>query len=130
MATKMKIGDAEDAARLILLDTYEDAYRFEPKEIYAAIASAVERIRVARPVSRYVNGLPPVDVEFELEIPAILDDAARTAFRALTVNMEKKWQEAVVYYIVHRMYLKDDPDTTNQGLAEKYLQLHTAALGG
>ena len=132
MATKIKIGDVEDAARLILLDTYEGAYRFEPKEIYAAIADAVETIRVARPVSRYVNGASPVDVEFEIEIPAMPDGDPQSPsyFGLQTIEMERKWQQAVVYYVVHKMYLKDDPDTTNQALSEKYLQLYNTALGG
>lgn len=127
---KMKIGEAEDAARLILLDTYSDAYRFEPKEIYAALASAVEHIRVARPASRYVNGASPVAVGFEVAIPATFTPETLEGFRSQEVELEKRWQEAAVYYIVHRMYLKDDPDTSNQALSEKYLQLYTVALGG
>ncbi len=127
MANTIKIGDVEEAARLILLDTYADAYRFEPKEIYAAIASAVERLRVEQPVSRYVNGLGPVAVEFDYSIPA---SPATTTWRAYEINMERKWQEAIVYYVVHKMYLKDDPDTTNANLAARYLELYTAARGG
>ena len=127
MANKIKIGDVEEAARLILLDTYEDAYRFEPKEIYAAIASAVERLRVEQPVSRYVNGLGPEPVEFDHSIPP---SPAVAEWRTKTINMERKWQEAIVYYVVHKMYLKDDPDTTNANLAARYLELYTAARGG
>ena len=126
MARKFTIKDVEDGARLILLDTYEDAYRFEPKEMFAAIASAIERVRLARPASRYVGGIM---VDFDLEVPATFTDASLAAFRNTEIEMERRWLEATIYYVVHRMYLKDDPDTKNDNLAAKYLELFNGALG-
>ena len=126
MARKFTIKDVEDGARLILLDTYEDAYRFEPKEMFAATASAIERVRLARPASRYVGGIM---VDFDLEVPATFTDASLAAFRNTEIEMERRWLEATIYYVVHRMYLKDDPDTKNDNLAAKYLELFNGALG-
>lgn len=135
MAKRFTVGSVEDEARLILLDTYDDAYRFEPKEVYQAMKDGLLRIRRERPASRYVGGLI-VDLGFVgqadtvTDVPAVLDAATREGFRAREVTMEERWKEAVVYYVVHRMYQKDDPDTTNANLAAKYLELYANSLGG
>lgn len=138
-----KVKDVEEQARLVLLDTQEDNYRFEPKEIHAAMLDALERIRVVRPVSRYVCGIL-VDLAFhEIDVatgdvttsvttlpPSYGDIANVETFRNRYVTMERRWLPAVVYYVIHRMYMKDDPDTKNDELSRKYLELHTDAIGG
>lgn len=124
---KFTIGDVEERARLILLDTYADAYRFEPKEIFAETMSALERVRLMRPASRYVGGL--MSTELDIEVPSTFTDESLAAFRETVVEMEFFWLEAVVYYVVHKMYLKDDADTQNANLAARYLELHNGALG-
>lgn len=135
MASKIKIGDVEDEARLILLDTYEDAYRFEPKEIYAAMKDGLLRLRREQPASRYVGGIL-VDLEFSndtttvIDIPTTTDPTTIAEFRARFISMEERWKEAVVYYVVHRMYQKDDPDTKNDALSTRYFEMYTAARGG
>ena len=141
---RFTVKEAEDAARLLLLDTDENAYRFEPKEIHAAMVDALERIRLERPASRYVGGIL-VDLRFiqisdggQIDTSTIVDSppanyAVTTdveVFRNRHVDMERRWLPAVVNYVVHRMYLKDDPDTTNANLAQKYLELYVNALGG
>ena len=128
MARKFTVKDVEDGARLILLDTYEDAYRFEPKEVFAATSDALERVRLARPASRYVGNIM-VDAESELDIPSTFTDESLTAFRNTEIQMGRRWMEAVIFYVVHKMYLKDDPDTKNDNLAQKYLELFNGALG-
>lgn len=122
---KFKIGDVEDMARTILLDTEDDAYRFVPKEIYQALWDGLKHINNVRPESRYVNGLL-VDLGFVL--PAAYDSATVTAYRGTDVNMEDRWREAAVYYVVHRMYLKDDADTQNAALAKQYLDMFNASV--
>ena len=135
MAERFTVGEVEDAARLILLDDYENAYRFEPGEMYAAMKDGLIRLRRERPASRYVGGVL-VDLEFvgdgtsRTDIPMDLDDENRAVFRAMEVTMESRWKEAVVYYVVHRMYLKDDADTKNDNLATTYFNMYTAACGG
>lgn len=120
-------GEVESAARLLLLDTDADAYRFEPKEVFAATASAVDRVRLERPASRYVGGCIE---DYELDVPSTFSPETLEAFRGTEIRMERRWREAVVYYVVHKMYLKDDPDTKNDALSQKYLELYAAALGG
>lgn len=124
---KFTVKEAEDAARTILLDTYEGAYRFEPKEVFEEISRALGNLRREQPASKYVAGLL---VSCELDVPANFTPTSLAAFRATELNMERRWMEAVVYYVVHKMYLKDDPDTTNANLAQRYLELYTAAKGG
>ena len=140
---RFTVREVEDAARLILLDTDENAYRFEPKEMHAAMVDAMEQIRLARPASRYVGGILK-DLQFitisngqistgseTTSIPAQYGDTTvADAFRDKYADMERRWMPAVVNYVVHRMYLKDDPDTTNANSAARYLELYTAALGG
>lgn len=139
MATKFKVKEVEDAARLILLDTYDTAFRFEPKEIYAAMWDGLLRVRRERPQSRYVGGLlsdlkivnSTENVEWT-SIPEITDSGNNTRenFRNGEVSMEERWKEAVVYYVVFRMYQKDDPDTKNDALSTRYFEMFNAALGG
>ena len=131
MAT-FKIKDVEDQARLILLDTYSDAYRFEPKEIYQALWEGLKHIRSIRPESRYLDGLL-VDLQLRTSDSSpwvdfyIPENQAIEVYRASKISMEDDWREAAVYYIVHRMYLKDDSDTQNANLATQYLNMFNTA---
>ena len=99
--SKFTVGDVEEQARQILLDDYEDSYRFEPKEVYQATADAVQRVRLERPVSRYVNGLISAELEAEFQIPTVVDAQNIAATRGQEIVMERKWLMAVVYYVVH-----------------------------
>ena len=137
---RFTVGEVEHQARLVLLDTHEDAYRFEPDGIYAAMKDGLIRLRQDCPSSRYVAGLM-VDLTFDVRnsetgvVTASFDDipnqeyAAQNNFQVknLVVNMERTWMTALVYYIVHRMYMRDDADTANAALADRYLQLFKEA---
>lgn len=122
----MTIRDIEDAARLILLDTDATAYRFEPKEIFNALKAGIERTRSIRPESRYVAGhlvesqYPDVPVSFS----GGTETGSLEAFRSNSFQMEEKWREPLVFYVVSRMYLKDDTDTQNAELAKTYMNLY------
>ena len=117
------VGSVEDQVRTALLDTYEDAYRYAPKEIYYAMRDGLNHIRNMRPEAKYVDG-ELVDLNF----PTIPTSAETTAIRATTVNMEDRWLEAIVFYCIHRMYTKDDTDTQNQQLAATYYSMFERSL--
>jgi len=51
------IKEIERQARVKLLDTYEDNYRFKPTEIFDAMRDGLRMIRNVRPESKYVDGL-------------------------------------------------------------------------
>lgn len=126
------INEIERQARVKLLDTYEDSYRFQPTEIFDAMRDGLRTIRSVRPESKYVDGLltgkmllvdgDEADFTVPESFPATIGGTTYTLdeFRALTVNMEDRWMEALVYYVIHQMYLKDDTDTANANLANVY----------
>lgn len=118
------VGNIEDQVRTYLLDTYEDAYRYAPKEIYFAMRDGLNHIRNMRPESKYVSG-----VLVDLNFPTIPASAESTStIRATTVNMEDRWQEAIVFYCIHRMYNKDDTDTQNAALSKEYYEMFQRSL--
>ncbi|MGN0847818.1 MAG: DUF6682 family protein [Kiritimatiellia bacterium] len=126
------INEIERQARVKLLDTYEDNYRFQPTEIFDAMRDGLRMIRNVRPESKYVKGLLTdemllvngVETDFTVpaSFPATIGGTTYTLdqFRAFTVNMENRWMESLVYYVIHQMYLKDDTDTANANLASAY----------
>ena len=136
----MTIGEIERQARTILLDTNEDGYRFTPTEIFLSLKSAVKRARTMRPESKYVGcrltGKPLLvdgdeeDFVVPTSFPATIHGKTFSleAYRGIALNFETRWEEALVYYVVHQMYLKDDADTTNANLAQTYFNYFTASL--
>lgn len=126
------IEEIERQARVKLLDTYEDNYRFAPTEIFDAMRDGLRMIRNVRPESKYVDGLltgkmllingEEADFIVPESFPATIGGATYTLdqFRGFTVNMEDRWMESLVYYVIHQMYLKDDADTVNATLAQAY----------
>lgn len=133
------IKEIEQQARIKLLDTYEDNYRFAPSEMFHAMRDGLRMIRNVRPESKYVDGLlqdkmivtndaTPVKIDFMVpeSFPASLTYSGSAhsytldQFRNLNINMEDRWMESLGYYVIHQMYLKDDADTANAGLADTY----------
>lgn len=134
------IKEIERQARVKLLDTYEDNYRFNPTEIFDAMRDGLRMIRNVRPESKYVDGLLTgkmllvngMEADFDVpeSFPATIGGTTYTLdqFRAFTVNMEDRWMESLVYYVIHQMYLKDDTDTANATLAQTYYTKFTESV--
>lgn len=134
------IKEIERQARVKLLDTYEDNYRFAPTEIFDAMRDGLRMIRNVRPESKYVDGLLTGKMliingaEFDFTVPesfpATIGDTTYTLdqFRGFTVNLEDRWMESLVYYVIHQMYLKDDTDTANASLAQTYYSKFTESV--
>jgi hypothetical protein len=134
------IKEIERQARVKLLDTYEDNYRFNPTEIFDAMRDGLRMIRNVRPESKYVDGLLTgkmllingLEADFDVpeSFPATIGGTTYTLdqFRAFTVNMEDRWMESLVYYVIHQMYLKDDTDTANATLAQTYYVKFTESV--
>lgn len=134
------IKEIERQARVKLLDTYEDNYRFNPTEIFDAMRDGLRMIRNVRPESKYVDGLLTgkmllingLEADFGVpeSFPATIGGTTYTLdqFRAFTVNMEDRWMESLVYYVIHQMYLKDDTDTANATLAQTYYAKFTESV--
>ena len=134
------IKEIERQARVKLLDTYEDNYRFKPTEIFDAMRDGLRMIRNVRPESKYVDGLLTgkmlliggVESDFTVpeSFPATIGGTTYTLdqFRGFTVNMEDRWMESLVYYVIHQMYMKDDTDTANAQLAQAYYTKFTESV--
>ena len=121
----MKVGDIEEDVRIILNDTYEDAYRFEPKEIFKAMVQGMVNTRNVRPESRYVNGLI---VDLTIQVDSTYTQEGLRIFRERVLEMGDRWREPLVFYVVSRMYMKDDADTQNANLVKQYSDLYNAAV--
>lgn len=134
------IKEIERQVRVKLLDTYEDNYRFKPTEIFDAMRDGLRMIRNVRPESKYVDGLltgkmliinnSESDFTVPESFPATIDGSTYTLdqYRAFTVNMEDRWMESLVYYVIHQMYMKDDTDTANAQLAQAYYTKFTESV--
>lgn len=125
----MTVGDIEEDARIILNDTYEDAYRFEPKEVFKAMVQGMVNTRNVRPESRYVKGLL---ADLTIAVPTSFttepNGGTLRTFRERVLEMDDRWREPLVFYVVSRMYMKDDPDTQNANLVTQYVNLYNAAV--
>lgn len=103
----MTIATIEAKARRILQDT-EVPYRWESSEIRDSIQEGVYALNAIRPETRYVNG--------ELKDAVNLPDG-----NDMEMDIHNHYEEALVYYVVHKCYLNDSTDTMNAQLAEMYL---------
>lgn len=111
----MTIKTVEEKARRLLQDTQEP-YRWTSEEMRSSLQEAVHALNAIRPETRYVNGelfdvieLPDSDTE--------------------EILIKNRYEEALVYYVVHKCYLNDSTDTVNAQLAEMYLgKFNTRAL--
>ncbi len=103
----MTISGIEKKARRILQDTIEE-YRWTSEEIHDALEEAVCTLNAVRPETRYVDGL-------------LTDGTKLPAFNDEKIDIHDRYEEALVYYVVHKCYLDDDSDTTNATLAADYL---------
>jgi len=122
------INDVEDAARTVLLDTDSSAYRYTPREIFIAIRDGMKQLRGIRPETRYVKGeltdvLLKTSAGSDQDFTIPTDASGYDTFRTHRINMEDRWQETLAYYVIFRMYLKDDPDTVNNEQAKNYFSM-------
>lgn len=128
----LTLKEIENQVRTKLLDTHESGYRFSPSEIFHAVRDGVRVVRSIRPEARYVDGVLTETglvagssvIEFYVpdDFPTEIGGVAYTLedYRGLGVNIGEKWREALVYYVIHAMYLKDDADTANAALSQSY----------
>lgn len=105
----MNFQTIEAKARRIINDTAEP-YRWESSELRDHLQAGIHALHAIRPETRYVSG--------ELvDFVAVPDaEAAEQEF-----PIDVRYEEALVYFVVHKCYLDDDTDKSNQALAESYL---------
>lgn len=108
----MTVADIERRARRILLDT-EDPYRWQKDDIRDALQEGVYELNKIRPETRYVDGM----LLDAIELPE--DDDAK-------IDVENRFLEALVCFVVAKCYQTDDADTVNSNLSELYYSKFTA----
>lgn len=103
----MTFADIEKKARRLLGDTTYP-YHWPIEELRDHAQEGLRSINAIRPETRYVNGL----VTDGTVLPST-DDAV--------IEMNDRYEEALVYFVVYRCYLNDNTDTENAQLSESYL---------
>lgn len=99
-------SDVTAKVRRIIGDNFEP-YRWEDAEIREHLQTAIKRLNVNVPSTRYIFE----DMVDYIELP---DDADAD------IQIHDSYEEALVYYVVHLCYTKDDPDTSNAELSAAY----------
>lgn len=113
------VGDLEHEARVIIQDVDASQYRFSPYLLFCGIRDGIKRLHSVRPESRYF-GLALVRIDFPA-LASDMDEIDIEAVRATLVLIEEQWNEAIVYYTLHKAYLVDSTDTANAALSADYL---------
>ena len=103
----MTTESIETKVRDILTDGVEP-YRWSEEVIAENLVLALRRLAFLAPQARYVNGL-------------LSDITALPALKSDALAVDDRYEEALVYYVVHLCYSRDDPDTSNAELANAYL---------
>lgn len=108
----MTFADIERKARRILQDDQGsvDEYRWSSSEMREHLQEGVYALHAIRPETRYVNGSL-------VDAVSVPDEQAEDQ----SFPIAPRYEEALVYFVAHKCYLDDDPDTTNGQLAELYL---------
>lgn len=103
----MTMREIEKKARRLLQDT-EMEYRWTSAEIQDALQEGIHALNAIRPETQYVGFryLGLVSLPEGLDTPIEIND---------------RYTEALVFYVVYKCYLMDDTDTTNQQLSDIYL---------
>lgn len=102
--------------RILILDTNTGMPRWTDQELYDAMDDAITVIRSERPDSRYdANG-------------ALFDERYGTGTESDVILLPNSFTEAMVYYMAHKCYLKDDADSVNDGKATQFYQLYQTAV--
>lgn len=96
-----------EKVRRLVGDQFEP-YRFERAELRDHLRTALRRLNALVPSTRYVGG-------------ALTDGTALPELDADEIAVPDCHEEALVYYVVHLCYGKDDPDTSNAELSNAYL---------
>lgn len=104
----MTVASVERKARRILQDRTAP-YRWDAAEIRDALQEGVAALNAVRPATRYLEDGSLVDC---IELPQ--SDTAE-------ISIDSRYEEALVYFVVHKCYLDDAADTVNAQLSELYL---------
>ena len=113
----MTYADIETGARTLLQDD-QQPYRWPASEMYGYMPDAVRSLFSLRPTALFVNGrMPSTLASFEPPTAA----AATAASGNVTVYVNDRYQQALVYYVAAKCLERDDSDTANIQLSSAYM---------
>lgn len=113
----MTYADIETGARTLLQDD-KPTYRWSAAEMYGYMPDAVRTLFSIRPAALFVNGRMPSTLA-SLEPPTAA--AAVAASGAVTLNVNDRYQQALVFFVAAKCLERDDSDTANTALAASYM---------
>ena len=112
------MGGLERRVRAALNDTVEGSYRWDPPAVLTALVDAVKRLNAIRPESRYFQLLLHAhDFPVTDRADAGFDESAARAF---ALNVDPRWEQALVYHAQARCLETDSADMANQQLAADF----------
>ena len=112
------LGELENRVRSGLDDPHDPVCRWDASAVLTALVDAVRRLNSTRPESRYFQLLLHAhDFPVTDRADAGFDESAARAF---TLNVDPRWEQAIVYYAQARCLETDSADMANQQLAADF----------
>lgn len=122
----MTYADIEIDARTLLQDD-KPTYRWPAAEMYGYMPEAVRVLFSMRPTALFIDGRMPT-TSAALEPPSAA--AAIAASGNVTVLVNDRYKQALVYYVAAKCLERDDSDTANMSLASTYMSNFAASAKG
>lgn len=113
----MTYADLESDARTLLQDD-KPTYHWSAAEMYGHMPEAARVLFSLRPTALFVGGRMPATAAL-LEPPTAT--AAIAAGGDVTLNVNDRYRQALVYYVAAKCLERDDSDTQNLTLAATYM---------
>lgn len=113
----MTYADIETGARTLLQDETA-TYRWSAAEMYGYMPEACRVLFSIRPAALFVGGRMPA-TSAALEPPTAAEAVAASG--AVTVNVNDRYEQALVYYVAAKCLERDDSDTANLALSATYM---------
>lgn len=113
----MTYADIESDVRTLLQDD-KPTYHWSAAEMYGHMPEAVRALFSLRPTALFINGRMPT-TSAALEPPTA--SAALAAAGDVTVYVNDRYRQCLVYYVAAKCLERDDSDTQNLSLAANYM---------
>lgn len=122
----MTYADIEIDARTLLQDD-KPTYHWSAAEMYGYMPEAVRVLFSMRPTALFIDGRMPT-TSAALEPPSAA--SAIAASGNVTVLVNDRYKQALVYYVAAKCLERDDSDTANMSLASTYMSNFAASAKG
>ena len=122
----MTYADIEADVRTLLQDD-KPVYRWPAAEMYGYMPEAVRALFALRPTALFIGGrMPTISVALEPPTAAY----ATAASGVVTVYVNDRYKQGLVYYVAAKCLERDDSDTANMNLASAYMNNFASVAKG